>query len=231
MAFPPKDVSSSELFQKLVSAERPHRITDIPRKGPDGEPIAQVALVVLTQEEMNLAAAEAERRTRKLLGADVPKKEDAQSGYSDVYNNLAAVEILFRACRQADDTKRNAFRTPHEIQSALTSDEVGVLFHAYLTVQQELGPIVARMTEEEVDSWVRVLAEGGTADPLGLLSWGALTTLVLSMARRLHALQTDSFLPGSPAESDGETLSETDELLGQSAPSPEPQPPTVPLAE
>lgn len=217
MAFPPKDVSASDLFQKLTSAERPHRITDIPRKGPDGQPVAQVALVVLTQEEMNSAAAEAERRTRKLLGADVPKKEEAQAGYSDVYNNLAAVEILFRACRQVDDTKRNAFRTPQEIQTALTSDEVGVLFHAYLTVQQELGPIVARMDEDEINAWVRVLAEGGTADPLGLLSWGALTTLVSSMASRLHALQTASSSPGSPAENDSETANAPDDAFEATA--------------
>lgn len=208
MPLPPKDVAPSALFQKLTSAERPHRITDLPRKGPDGEPIAQVALVVLTQEEMNSAAAEAERRTRKLLGADVPKKDEAQAGYQDTYNNLAAIEILFRACKSAEDPKVSAFRTPQEIQSSMTSDEVGVLFHAYLTVQQELGPIVATMTQEEMDTWIKVLAEGGTADPLGLLSWGALTTLVRTMAVQLHALRMDSFLDGSLAESDGETSEE-----------------------
>jgi len=212
MPFPPKDVAASDLFIRLTSTERPHRIVDIPRKGPDGEPIAQVALVVLTQEEMNAAAAEAERRTRKLLGQDIPKKEEAQAGYLDVYNNLAAIEVLFRACRTTEDPKKPAFRTPQEIQSSLTSDEVGVLYHAYLTVQQELGPIVATMTEMEIESWIRVLAEGGTADPLGLLSWGALTTLVRSMATLLHDLLTDKSSHGSPAESDSP---QADDALAQ----------------
>lgn len=197
MSLPPKTVAPSSLFQKLTSTRRPHRVTEIPRKGPDGEPIAEVALVVLTQEEMNVAAAEAERRTRKLLGADVPKKEEAHSGYDDVYNNLAAVEILFRACKDPSDLSKSAFSTPHEIQAALTTDEVGVMFHAYLTVQQELGPIVATMTDDQVEGWITVLAEGGSADPLGLLSWGALTTLARTMACRLHALQTDKSSDGS----------------------------------
>jgi len=198
MNLPPKDVAASSLFLKLTSVTRPHRITEIPRKGPDGKPVGEVALVVLTQEEMNAAAAEAERRTRKLLGADIPKKEEAQAGYADVYNNLAAIEILFRACRDVDDTSKNAFRTPHEIQAGLTSDEVGVMFHAYLTVQQELGPIVATMTDDEVETWITVLAEGGSADPLGLLSWGALTNLARTMACRLYDSRTDKSSDGLP---------------------------------
>jgi len=196
MNLPPKDVAASDLFLKLTSTTRPHRITDIPRKGPDGKPVAEVALVVLSQEEMNVAAAEAERRTRKLLGADIPKKEDARVGYEDCYNNLAAVEILFRACKDPADTSKSAFRTPHEIQSGLTSDEVGVLFNAYLTVQRELGPIVSRMSDDEVEAWIKVLAEGGTSAPLELLSWGALTTLVLSMAKQLHPYLTAKYSDG-----------------------------------
>ena len=197
MAMPPKDIERSALFMKLSSATRPHVIVDFPRNGPDGEPIAQIAMVVLTQDELIGAAAEAERVTRKLLASDLPKKEDAQLGYNDVYQNNSAVQVLFRACKSAEDVKVPAFKTPNEISSQLTNDEIGVLMHHYLTVQQELGPIVASMSEEEFESWVTALVEGGSAVPLDLLSWGALTTLVCTLARQLHKLRTDSSSLGS----------------------------------
>lgn len=159
-------------------------------------------MVVLTQNETILAAAEAEKRTRKLLGEGLPKKEDAQLGYEEVYGNLAACEVLFRACKDPADVtlQKSAFKTPHEIGKALSNEEIGVLQHHYLTIKQEMGPIVGLMSEDEVDSWVRVLAEGSTAIPLDALSWGALTTLVRSMASQLHASRTDKSSVGLPAE-------------------------------
>jgi len=65
-------------------------------------------------------------------------------------------------------------------------------------VQQELGPIVATMTDDEVETWITVLAEGGSADPLGLLSWGALTNLARTMACRLYDSRTDKSSDGLP---------------------------------
>jgi hypothetical protein len=200
LSMPPKDVEASELFVLLTTTPRPHRVVDLPRKKTDGTPVGQVAIVPLTQEEVTAASAESERRTRKMLGDALPKKEDAQQGYSDVYTNIAAVEILFRACKDIKDEtlRRGAFRTPHEIGKALSNDEIGVLYHSYQTVMLEIGPIVAHMSESEVDAWVDVLAEGGSSIPLDTLSWGALTTLTCSMASRLRALRTDTSSPGSP---------------------------------
>ncbi len=198
----PKDVQPSTLFALLTATPRPHRMVDIPRKGPDGEAVARIAMVVLTQQEMISSAATSEARTRKLLKENLPKQEEAQLGYQDVFNNIAATEVLFRACKDAEDEtlKRSAFRTPQEIESTLSADEVGALYHAYLTVKSECGPVVAEMTEDEVDAWIRVLAEGASSIPLDTLSWGALTTLVLTMASRLHASQTDKSSPGLPSE-------------------------------
>lgn len=175
-------------------------VVDLPRNGADGKPVGQVAIVILTQEELISAAAEAERVTRKLLREDLPKRDDAQLGYADVYQNNSAIQILFRACRDTEETTRNAFKTPHEISGTMTNDEIGVLMHHYLTVQQELGPIVASMSEDELESWIKALAEGGTAVPLDMLSWGALTTLVLTMARRLHSSLMASSSAGSPQD-------------------------------
>lgn len=220
---PPKDVAPSALFVKL-SGPRPSVVVDIPRKGPDGAPVGQVAIVVLTQEELIAAAAEAERQARKLLRDDLPKREEAHQGYDDVFQNCAAVQILFRACRDADDPKRPAFNTPHEIAAGLTNDEIGVLQHHYLTVQSELGPIVATMTGDELEAWIVALGEGGTAIPLGSLSWGMLTTLVLTMASRLRSLQTASSSAGSPQGEPAplEGAPTPEEAPAEEAPAPEP---------
>ena len=215
MQLPPKDTEPSVLFAKLSATPRPHRIIELPRKDPvSGESIGRVAMVILTQNETILAGAEAEKRTRKLLGEGLPKKDDAQLGYEEVYGNLVAAEILFRACKDADDTalQKPAFKTPHEIGKAFSNDEIGVLQHHYLTIKQEMGPIVATMTDDEIDTWIRVLAEGSTGIPLDALSWGALTTLVRSMAGRLQSSLTDKSSAGSPAEKN-----ENDEIKNDSS--------------
>ncbi len=204
MAMPPKDIEPSALFLKLTQS-RPHKLVDLPRKGPDGEPIGQVAMWILTQEELIAVAAESERKTRKLLGSDIPGKEQAKTGYDDVYQNTAACELLFKACRDADDPTKPAFRTPSEIQKAFSNDEIGVLQFAYLTVQSELGPIESQLSDDEFEAWVRVLAEGASALPFAALSWGALTALALRMASQLWPLLQGKSSPGSePSEPSSE---------------------------
>lgn len=201
MSIPPKDTDPSELFILLTSETPPHRIVDLPRKRLDGEPVGRVAMRPLTQAEMISVAAESARRCATMMGAGTARSNGADSS-SDLYNNIAACEILFRACKDVADTtlKRGAFKTPHEIEKAFSNDEIGVLHHNYLTMKYEIGPIIAAMEDDEIDAWVRVLAEGASAVPLDALSWGALTRLILSMASRLAPLLTDKYSLGAPAD-------------------------------
>lgn len=201
---PPVDTTPSELFARLSQLPRPHRIVELPRKDAvTGEPVGSVAMVVLTQTETIAAAASAERRARAVLKDALPRREDAQLGYDDVYNNLAACEILFRACKDVSDPtlKRPAFKTPDELGNGFSNDEIAALHHDYLTVKYECGPIIGSMTPEEVDAWVEMLAKGASAIPLDRLSWGAIGTLVVSMASRLWSLQTAKSSPGSDGSS------------------------------
>lgn len=202
MTAPASDLGPSALFLALSSGTRAHRAVDLPRWDSEGKPVGRVNMTPLTQEEMISAAAEAESRTRKMLAASLAKKDEKSLGYDDVYANIAACEILFRACKDVDDATitRGAFRTPHEIAKAFTNDEIGVLHHHYLTVKTEVGPIVAVMTDDEIDALIVVLAEGGSAVPLDTLSWDMLSALLISMASRLHASRTDKSSPGSPAD-------------------------------
>lgn len=196
MSLPSDNISPSELFLALTKVPRPHRIVDFPRKGPDGKPLGEIAITILSQEQQMEAAANAERYARKIL-KEVPKSEEARRGYDDIYTNAAACEILFKACRDKDDPKKQLFPTVEDIRRWLTMDEVGVLMSHYMTAQAELGPIVASMSDADVDAWIARIKDAGTLFPLDLLSSEALKTLVSILVSRLVSLQTASSYAGS----------------------------------
>lgn len=194
MSGPPKDTGPSELWVRLQEMPRPSRVVDFPRKMPTGESVGQVAIWVLTQEEQMAAAAEAEKLAKRLVKDG--KREDL--GYEALYADAVCVEVLARACRVDGELKRPAFPSAGQIRELLTVDEIAALFNHYLTVQLELGPTVARMSEQEMNAWVERLAEGGSAFPFDLLSSDLQKILVLFMARRLVSSSTDMSSAGSP---------------------------------
>lgn len=196
-------LSPVDLWTKITELPRPSKIVDYPRTDKNGKPIGQLAIVVLTQEEQMACSARAEELTRRLLKEKqiTAKTDEARRGYEDIYNNACAVEILFRACKKADDIAASLFPTPDAIRAKLSADEIGVLMNMYFTVQSELGPIVAYMSDEEQDALIRRLVEGGSAFPLDLLSPEALRALTFSLASRLYASWTVTSSPGSPPES------------------------------
>ena len=194
MAGPP-DIAPSDLWVQLQALPRPHRLVDFPRTGPDGNPVGQVAVFVLTQEEQVAANAAAEMFSRKLLKDG--KRGDL--GYEAIFNNEGAVQVLWRACRDTGNLKRHAFPTPVAMREQLTADEVGTLFEHYLTVQLELGPTLATLTQVELDAWCEKIAEGG-AYFLDLLSRDMQKALLISMASRLARLPTGSGSAGTPRD-------------------------------
>ncbi len=192
-----EDLKPADLWLAITAMPRPSRIVEFPRNGADGKPIGELRIQVLTQEEQILCSAEAERFTKKAI-KDLPKGDEAQLGYQNVYNNSAAVEVLFHACRKRDEAKDPFFPSREAIRKVLTPDEVGVLMMHYYTAQAELGPIVAHMSEEEVDAWVARLGEGGSRFPLDFLSLDGLKDLAFSLACQKHSSATVTSLPGLP---------------------------------
>jgi hypothetical protein len=190
-------MNPAELWARIVSAPRPSDVVDFPRKGPDGEPLCKVAIMLLSQDEQILASAETERFTKKAI-KELPKSDEPARGYHDVYNNRGAVEVLYRAVRVPGELTKPFFPSPDEIQRALTPDEVGTLFRAYLIVQAELGPVISRMDKDETDAWVRKLREAGSRSPLASLSWEALSELVFSLASQTESSATSSTSLGEP---------------------------------
>ena len=213
-------LTPSELWVQITAMPRPHRTVDFPRMNDKGEPVAQMSMQVLTQEEQITTAIEAERFARKHI-KDMPKSDEPRRGYDDVYNNQAACELLFRACRRIDDLAMPFFPSPSEIRQKLTPDEVGVLFRSYLIVQTEVGPILASMSEDEVTAIIKRLQEGGSAFPLAFLSPDSQIALVLSMAKRLlpsamvnTSLGSQLESPTSPSEISETMVDDTGLLPG-----------------
>lgn len=210
MPSPPENLDASELWLALTALPRPHREVDLPRYLPgSNEPVGKVAIWPLTQEEQMACNAEADRFTKELL-KDPQLKDQANLGYHHTYANETAVQVLSRACRDPKKLERPAFPSPKLLRAKLTADEIGVLFASYLTVQSEVGPIIAHMTAEEMDQWVRRIADGGALFPLDRLSSEMRDRLVLHMASRLTSYWTATTSAGSPPE-EPSTTSDLDE--------------------
>jgi hypothetical protein len=204
----PEEQDASELWLALTALPRPHRVVPFPRNLPGTDiPVGEVAIWPLTQEEHHLANAAADDHVKKLL-KDPQKKDEANVGYDNLFANELAVQQLQRACRDPKNLERAAFPSPKDLRMRLTTDEVGVLYNHYLTTQCEVGPIVAYMSEEEFEAWVRRLAEGGSSFFYSTLSWDLRNQLLHTMASRLAKYMTGTGSPGTPQDDDSLTDSE-----------------------
>ena len=171
-------------------------LVDFPRKDEEGNPVGQVRIRVLTQEEQMVCTSAAEAVAREHL-KDAKREE---LGYERLFADAVTVEVLFRACRDPEDVRRTVFPSTKALRQMLTTDECAALFMHYLTAQLELGPIVSRLSNEELDAWIDRLAEGGSAFPFDLLSSDLQKTLLLYMAYQLRSLQMETSSVGSQPE-------------------------------
>ena len=216
-----EEIPPSELWLALTAIPRPHRIVPFPRNIPGtNEPIGHIAVWPLTQEEQMAANGEADRFTKALM-KDPQKREEANLGYHHTFTNDLAVQILWRACRDPQDLKRPIFPAPNLMRKELSTDEVGVLFASYLTVQAEVGPIVAHMSEAEIEAFILRLKEGGSAFPFDSLSWEQQRVLVSSMASRLVSCWTAMSYAGLPLDVASETAEVVKALVEASPPAQE----------
>jgi hypothetical protein len=188
---------ASTLWGQLQAMPRPHRLIDFPRTGPDGQPVGKIAMFVLTQEEQMICAAAAEKFAKEKLKDS--KKDDI--GYETLYANASVVEILYRACKDSENIDRPAFPSPNAMRQLLTTDECSRLFEFYLGVQLELGPIVASLSDEELDAWIERIAQGGlAASPFILLSSETQRLLAYFMAKEIISFRSGKSSAGSPPD-------------------------------
>ncbi len=191
MAGPPKDIAPSELFLKLLECPRPTEVINYPRKDPaTGEAIGKIRIQVLTQEEHDRARIAA-HRTMKAQGFD--KDDLAGATMQEVLGDSVARELLAMACLMADgveleddkQTYGRVFRDAGDLKK-LGSDEIAVLFNAYMLVQAKYGPFESSVSSAaDVDAWVTRLMEGGSSFLLLQLPLPALVELTWLLAQRV----------------------------------------------
>lgn len=190
----------SELWRALTALPRPTREMPLPIFKPGTEEsIGSVLVWPLTQEEQMAANAAADKFTKELL-KDPQKKDEANLGYHHTYTNEVAVQVLYRACRDPNDEKRPAFPSPGLMRQKFSTDQIGVMFHSFCTIQSELGPIRAHLTKEETEALLFRLVEGGSAFPFDSCSWEQQRTLVLSTASQLVSCWMAMFSAGLPLD-------------------------------
>lgn len=204
MAGPPKNVSPSDLWQKITERPRPTIDVDFPRKGVDGEPVGRLKLWILTESELHWCRANAEKTAREYLrDPEDPKAVADRTGYGfqDIYYEELNIQLVSQAARDVQDPKFPAFPSAKHARQALTTDEFAVLVRSYSAFKLESGPIVAEMTPAEMDLWIKKLMDGGSAVPLAHLSSEALQTLLRHSVSLLTKSRTDNGSHGSPQES------------------------------
>lgn len=209
-----EEVKPNELVRKLMAAEAPSEILPFPRNGIDGKPLFQYRMRVLTAMELDGCIVDAERYTHDTFkkNGKRPDGEDMGAvrgdGWSEVFNNAKAIEILLRACRQIESKTNSKGKTYYEplflsgeqMRGLLTKDELAALFNAYSDVQFRYGPIFRMMSDAEVDAMVSRLEEGLDQYPLPGLPHELLVILCVSLASRVQSLKTGITSSGGLAE-------------------------------
>ena len=182
-----------DIWARILATPRPHLVVPFPRIDPDtGEAVAEMAMVVLTSEESAIVTADAEKKVRRILKDNIPGQGEARRGYEELFNTFVAEGLIYTACRNKDDLKKNFFPKREAILQVLNVDELAILLNHYYTVQLELGPVISTLTDEQMSLWESRLMEAGTqpAFLLNSCSLEVLKGLVMYMASRLRNLQT-----------------------------------------
>jgi hypothetical protein len=111
-------------------------------------------------------------------------------GLREVMGDLIAKELLSLACWTEEEYGESngapvygrVFRSGEEVGKVLRSDELAVLFNAYLMVCDKYGP---NEHGADIDAWVKRLEEGGSAFPLLSLPLPDLAQLALGLTQRV----------------------------------------------
>jgi len=213
---PPENSDPVDVWTQVITLPRAHRVVPFPRTNADGVSIGNVAICVLTGDEVhlsNMSATAFIRKEQKRIIGEVIKSDEIDDAYENMYSSRATCEILFRACKKADQCvpdERGVCTTDHSSFAPffptmtaigkMSTDEQAILMRHYMLTQATVGPIVQGMSKAEMNEWIDLLAEGGSCAPLALLSLGQASDLMRYMASLLKPSPTDSTSPGMPLE-------------------------------
>jgi len=197
MAFPPNEVTATDLFLKLSASARPSEIVDFPRRDPYTRlPIGQIRMQVL-----NLAEYDEARIKAQFWIVDKKRIDKAQlegQTIKEVLGDRVAKELISMACLSVEPIKGTEetgfprylrhFRTADEVD-VLLADELEALWMTLQMIQRKWGPYEGNIeTAEQATAWMKRLVEGGSTLPLGVLGWHHLVELTMLLSERAYTL-------------------------------------------
>lgn len=181
-------------FAELSKQPRPYKMIPFPRKVNGKE--FMIPLVMLTALENAQVKADAEIKTQQYLKEHT--KEQTR-GYKELFNDFCGVNIVWYSARISEtNINTKFFPTKDSILEILSIDELGVLVGLYMRVQEELGPIIVTLTDDEVEKWIEKIIEDGT-DPsffFSVLSVVAQNQLVIGLVNRVKNTQMEKLSVG-----------------------------------
>ena len=197
MAFPPNEVTATELFLKLSSPVRPSEVVDFPRRDPITRlPVAQVRIQVLNLAEYDEARIKAHYWVIDKKRIDKSQLEGQT--IKEVLGDRVAKELISMACLSVEPIKgTEETGVPRYLRHFLTADHVDVLmadelealWMTHQMIQRKWGPYEGNIeTAEQATAWMKRLVEGGSAIPLGVLGWHHLVELTTLLAERAYSL-------------------------------------------
>jgi hypothetical protein len=195
----PKESHASELWLKLSQRPRPTTRVPFPTRA-GAEPLGDLLLWVLTEDELHAVRSNAQRTARAKLLDGAPIGAELNYGYEDIYRNELQVELIALSARDVDNPIFPVFDNAASARKKLTSDEFAILASAYTQWRLECGPILREVSEAELEGWLKVLQAGASRLPLARLSGEALIDLVLFLVSRLQASSSATGSAGSPPD-------------------------------
>jgi len=167
----------------------------------------EVAIKVLTQDELDRAKVNAARRTKELDGYD-----DLETTEKDkLFHDSEVTELLSMSLRDPeykDPEHTEPWAGPNALRARLLPNELGFLVNMYEAHQGEVSPPYRQMTKKQFDEIRRAIVVTGNADPLAFFASHVQRAYTVTMAVQLEALLTDKSLSGFSSSSELTTSDE-----------------------
>jgi hypothetical protein len=194
---------SDNTFARLSQIPRYHRLVPFPCKLEEGSWF-EVAMVVLTPEEIISAKSQAEKQTRAHLKDIVEKGEASSISYKEIYNDYLTVNTLFISMRHPRDIDKFALPSREILTKAtwMTTDKLTILQEQYIqTVAKQ--PEIADLSAEELQTWLRTIIKDGTdvSFLVDSCSLRMLKDLVITLVSQITSLKATTSYVGTPQES------------------------------
>jgi hypothetical protein len=199
---PPPEYSSGALLAALLERPRPSKVIAFPSEQAKGTPFEKIRVVVPPADAQRQAQLAAHRRMQALnLPMEEWKTETGAGMLGDFVAKEVLARMLFGLEEHTPGVYARIFANSTDVEKALSSDEIAVLFEHVARIQLELGPRLQVLTDAQVDAWVEVLKGG--FDPLAYLQSPDLELLIRGLHRRLvreRARSNGSSLQDSPRD-------------------------------